>query len=114
MDLNGTGTLPPKGTRLNGEALWSAVLNRYELEPHEQALLREIVRSVDDLDRLAGASSRNPVVARDGRVNPALNEARRLRAVLAAPHRGATTAGRRRRIAALGPHSRASRCCAQH
>ncbi|MCH9729860.1 MAG: hypothetical protein K0U84_09330 [Actinomycetia bacterium] len=83
MDLNATGTVPPKGTRLNGQAVWSAVLARYELEPHEQALLREIVRSVDDLDRLAGASSRNPVVNREGGINPALNEARQLRSVLA-------------------------------
>lgn len=63
--------------------MWSAVLARYELEPHEVALLREIVRSVDDLDRLAGVTSKRPVVAKDGYINPALNEARQLRSVLA-------------------------------
>ncbi|MGB0970947.1 MAG: hypothetical protein ACPGVG_08290 [Mycobacterium sp.] len=83
MDPNGTGTVPPKGTRLNGQAVWSAVLARYELEPHEQALLREIVRSVDDLDRLAGAATKQPAISRDGYINPALNEARQLRSVLA-------------------------------
>lgn len=51
-DPSGSG-VRPKFTRLNGEALWSSVLNRYELEQHELLILREIVRCVDDLDRLA-------------------------------------------------------------
>ncbi|MCH9734797.1 MAG: hypothetical protein K0U78_09625 [Actinomycetia bacterium] len=84
MEVNATRTVPPKGTRLNGQAVWSAILARYELEPHEMAVLREIVRSVDDLDRLAGAASRNPVVDKDGYVNPAVHEARQLRSVLTA------------------------------
>ena len=43
----------PKGARRNGRALWRDVLGKYELEQHELALLREAVRTVDDLDALA-------------------------------------------------------------
>ena len=75
--------LPPKGTRLNGKALWSAVLDRYELEHQERALLREIVRSVDELDQLADAVSRHGVVTPRGVLNPAVSEARQLRVALA-------------------------------
>jgi len=64
--------------------LWADVLGRYELEEHELALLREMVRTVDALDGLAA------VVARDGlvdavsqRVHPAAVEARQLGIALA-------------------------------
>jgi len=75
---------PPKGTRSSGRALWVDVLSRYELEEHEMSLLREMVRTVDTLDRLA------EIVARDGlvdpvtlKVHPAAVEARQLRIALA-------------------------------
>lgn len=76
--------VPPKFTRLTGEALWSAVLNRYELEQHELLILREIVRSVDDLDRLANITGRQGAVSANGGIHPALAEARQLRMTLAA------------------------------
>lgn len=73
---------PPKGTAPSGLALWSSVLSAYELQEHEMALLREAVRTVDDLDALAEA------VAAEGRtlggkVHPALTEIRQLRIALA-------------------------------
>src|SRR5258707_10111091 len=72
----------PKGAGTSGRALWRDVLAKYDLEEHELALLREAVRTVDDLDGLAA------VVARDGmtigsRVHPALVEALQLRIALA-------------------------------
>lgn len=79
-----TRPLPPKGTGLNGKTLWSALLDRYEFEPHEIALLREMVRCVDDLDRLASAVSRQGTVTPGGNLNPAFAEARQLRIALAA------------------------------
>lgn len=75
--------VPPKFTRLAGEALWLAVLNRYELEQHELLLLREIVRTVDDLDRLAGIAGKHGAVTSGGGVHPALAEARQMRMTLA-------------------------------
>ncbi len=73
---------PPKGAGPAGRALWRDILGKYELEQHEQALLREAVRTVDDLDGLAA------VVAAEGmtvgtRVHPALVESRQLRIALA-------------------------------
>lgn len=72
----------PKGAKASGRALWRDVLGKYDLEEHEMALLREAVRTVDDLDGLAA------VVADEGmtlgpRVHPALVEARQLRIALA-------------------------------
>ena len=75
--------VPPKGTRLKGEALWSAVLSRYELEHHELVLLREIVRCVDDLDRLSDVVIKHGAITAGGNVHPALTEARQLRVALA-------------------------------
>jgi hypothetical protein len=72
----------PKGAGASGLALWRDVLGKYDLEEHEMALLREAVRTVDDLDGLAA------VVAAEGmtvgsKVHPALVEARQLRIALA-------------------------------
>jgi hypothetical protein len=72
----------PKGAAPSGRALWRDVLGKYDLEEHELALLREAVRTVDDLDGLAA------VVANEGmtignKVHPALVEARQLRIALA-------------------------------
>lgn len=74
---------PPKFTRLSGEALWLAVLNRYELEQHELLILREIVRCVDDLDRLANIAGRQGAITASGEIHPAVAEARQMRMTLA-------------------------------
>lgn len=78
---------PPAGTGPSGLALWQEVLGRYELEQHEQALLVEMVRTVDTLDRLAAVVKRDGVMVRvmpaGEKVHPALIEARQLRLALA-------------------------------
>jgi hypothetical protein len=83
VDLDAMPLVPPKGTRQKGEALWSAVLGRYELEHHELVLLREIVRTVDDLDRLSDVVVKHGAITASGIVHPALTEARQLRIALA-------------------------------
>ena len=80
----------PKGSGASGRRLWREVLDQYELEEHELALLREAVRAVDQLDQL---DQLDAVVRPDGlvfrggkqgpRVHPAAVEARQLRLVLA-------------------------------
>lgn len=82
-DGNVSRPTTPKFTRLAGEALWQAVLDRYELEQHELVLLREIVRCVDDLDRLANIASRQGAITTAGGIHPAVAEARQMRMVLA-------------------------------
>jgi hypothetical protein len=77
----------PNGTRAAGRRLWRDVLAAYELEEHEAALLKEMVRTVDQLDAL------HAIVERDGllvagpglapKVHPAAVEARQLRIALA-------------------------------
>lgn len=78
---------PPAGTGSSGAALWREVLERYELEQHELALLREMVRTVDMLDRLAEVVARDGVMVRvlpaGEKVHPALAESRQLRLALA-------------------------------
>lgn len=73
---------PPKGTGPGGRQLWRAVLAKYELEEHELTLLREAVRTVDQLDALAAVVSVQDVTVGQ-RVNPALVEQRQLRIALA-------------------------------
>jgi len=77
---------PPTGTKASGRRLWRSVVDGFELEEHELALLREAVRTVDLLDALA------EIVADDGpmvdspqgrRTHPAVVEARQLKIALA-------------------------------
>ena len=76
----------PKGTGPSGSRLWRDVLGSYELEEHELALLREAVRTVDQLDELHSIASREGLIV-DGphgsKPHPALTEARQLRIALA-------------------------------
>jgi hypothetical protein len=77
----------PRGAKAAGKRLWRSVLQEYELEEHEAALLREMVRTVDQLDALQAAVDRDglmvagPGMAR--RVHPAAVEARQARIALA-------------------------------
>ena len=41
---------PPDGLKVSGRALWDAVLTDYELDEHEQTILREACRTADLLD----------------------------------------------------------------
>ena len=60
-----------------GRAIWAAVTADHELEAHEQALLTELCRVKDRLDALAKLLDAEGVLV-DGRVHPALVEARQL------------------------------------
>ncbi len=76
----------PVGTGLVGKRLWRSVLDEYELEEHELALLREAVRTVDLLDALEGAvKAEGAVIEAQGGVkaHPAVVEARQQRIALA-------------------------------
>lgn len=76
----------PKGSGPSGSLLWRDILGKYELEQHELALLREAVRTVDQLDELHTIASREGLIV-DGphgsKPHPALVEARQLRIALA-------------------------------
>jgi hypothetical protein len=78
---------PPPGTKAAGRRLWRSILVNYELEEHEAALLKEMVRTVDQLDVLAAIVERDGLVVRGpgltDRVHPAAVEARQLRIALA-------------------------------
>lgn len=109
----------PAGTKASGRRLWRSTLAEWDLEEHELALLREAVRTVDQLDALADVvAAEGPVIdAKAGpRAHPALVEARQLRIALArllaalrlpdgAP--GDESAGRRaqRRVGARGVYA---------
>lgn len=77
----------PPGTGSSGRRLWRDVLEKYDLEEHEMALLKEMVRTVDLLDDLAAVTARDGVMvpgpALTTRVNPAIVESRQLRLALA-------------------------------
>jgi hypothetical protein len=77
---------PPRGTGVNGAKLWRDVLGKYELEEHELALLREIPRTADLLDKLHAITSREGVMVsgpRGSKPHPAVTEARQARIALA-------------------------------
>jgi hypothetical protein len=78
--------VPPRGTGLNGGKLWRDVLGKYELEQHELALLREMVRCVDLLDKLHGITNREGLMVKGphgSKPHPAVTEARQARIALA-------------------------------
>src|SRR5215218_5682037 len=77
---------PPAGLGADARHLWSSVIEAYDLEEHERALLVEACRTVDLLDKL------DAEVRRDGptidssqglRAHPAATEARQQRIALA-------------------------------
>jgi hypothetical protein len=77
---------PPKGTGPSGTALWRDVLTKYELEEHELALLREMLRTVDLLDKLAAITAREGLMVKGAwgsKPHPAVVEARQARIALA-------------------------------
>lgn len=72
----------PAGTGQDGRRLWRAVLEVYELEEHELALLRQAVHTVDLCSRLQGQVEEEGVMV-EGRAHPALVELRQQRIILA-------------------------------
>jgi hypothetical protein len=77
----------PKDAGASGKALWRSVVDVWELDEHEIALLREAVRTVDQLDQLAAIVKRQGLIVDGGKAgpkaHPALVEARQLRIALA-------------------------------
>jgi hypothetical protein len=76
----------PTGLRSPGRRLWDSVLDDYEFEEHETALLVEAVHTVDLLDLLdARVRDEGPIVAspQGAKANPAAVEARQQRIALA-------------------------------
>lgn len=74
---------PPERAGLAG-ALWRSVLADYDLDEHEMALLREAVRTVDQLDQLHDAVDQVVINGPQGpKAHPALVEARQQRIALA-------------------------------
>ncbi|MEV0626016.1 hypothetical protein [Nonomuraea wenchangensis] len=77
----------PANTGPAGKRLWGDVLGAYELEEHEMALLREMVRTVDLLDDLDAVVRRDGLLVEgpkgDQKMHPAVVEARQARIALA-------------------------------
>lgn len=76
----------PDGTLAAGRRLWASVLEAYELEEHELALLVEAVRTVDLLTCLDADVRRDgPVIdsPQGSKAHPAAVEARQQRIALA-------------------------------
>jgi hypothetical protein len=75
-----------RGLRASGRRLWSSVLDDYELEEHERAMLLEACRSLDLLDELDKAVRRDGAVVsspQGERAHPAAVEARQQKIALA-------------------------------
>ena len=76
----------PEGAGAAGKRLWRSVLGEYELQEHEQVLLRQAVRVADLCDELqAVVEVDGPMLRVDGqpRTHPAVIELRQQRIVLA-------------------------------
>lgn len=77
---------PPTGLREAGKRLWRSILDDYDLDEHERALLLEACRSVDLLDLLDAAVRKDgPMVdsPQGQKAHPAAVEARQQTIALA-------------------------------
>lgn len=77
---------PPSGLRRTGRGLWTAVLSDFDLDTHEQTILREACRTADTLDDLQAALVSDGVMSESSqgsRVHPALVELRQQRVTFA-------------------------------
>ncbi len=82
MTTKQTSPRAPRDLKTSGARLWRSVVDRYELEEHESALLHQAARTVDLLDALQAAlDADGPLV--DGRAHPAAVESRQQRIALA-------------------------------
>lgn len=76
----------PAGLKSAGRKLWLSVVDEYDLDEHERALLLEAARTVDALDLLDAEVRRDGAVVpspQGDKANPALVEARQQRIALA-------------------------------
>src|SRR5664280_3930331 len=79
-------TKAPAGSKAPGRALWASVVDGYDLDEHELALLREAIRTVDLLDELDAAIRRDGALIETPQglhAHPAAVEARQQRIALA-------------------------------
>ena len=77
---------PPKapvGLRQKGRQLWAAISTALDLDQRDVALLREAARVTDRLDTLDGIIRKAGPMGMDGKVHPALVEARQQQICLA-------------------------------
>ena len=73
---------PPKGLNAAGRRLWRAVVTDYDLAQHELAILGEAARVADLCEELQAVVTAEGLLA-DGKVHPAVVEARQQRILLA-------------------------------
>ena len=73
----------PAGLRSRGKKFWLTVNADLELEVHELELLGEACRTLDRLDSLDRSVRKDGAVGKDGKVSPALVEARHQQITLA-------------------------------
>jgi hypothetical protein len=73
---------PPRGAGTAGKRLWKAVLDDFDLEEHELALLRQAVRVADLCEGLQACVDMDGLIV-GGRAHPALVELRQQRILLA-------------------------------
>jgi hypothetical protein len=82
-----TTNQPPPPVELGpaGSALWASLVDRYDLEQHELALMLQACRCCDRLDALAAAAATATVVTTKGDIatHPALVESRQQSLTLA-------------------------------
>lgn len=81
-----TADKAPSGLKAPGRRLWASVVEEYDLEEHERALLVEAVRTVDllaELDNLVRTEGAVIDSPQGRKANPAAVEARQQRIALA-------------------------------
>lgn len=77
---------PPDGLAESGQALWRAVLADFDLDTHEQAMLRQACRLADVCDTLQGTLEAEGIMStssQGSRVHPAAVELRQQSLALA-------------------------------
>jgi len=76
----------PAGLAATGRRLWRSVLDEYDLDTHEELLLREACRCADRLDALAEIAGASTAVVTNGKgdqaPHPAIVESRQQAIVL--------------------------------
>lgn len=77
---------PPNGAKSGGIRLWESITAQFELEEHELAILRQMVRTIDEIDILEEALGNSHIQGGNSlvsRVNPIVPELRQQRILLA-------------------------------
>jgi hypothetical protein len=74
---------PPAGLAARGKRLWAEVIDVYQLDPAELAVLEQLARTLDELARLNAAAAKAPVTVSGSRgqetVNPLFDQVLRHR-----------------------------------